>query len=178
MSELQRPDEIALSRFASGEWICDTKTGTIYQRMTGSLVHGYRIIGASRKDGSGKRAGVGAHRAVWIAANMRIPPEGMQIDHINGDPTDNRICNLRLCTDAENKNNPATKWKRYGAGNPNAKLSAIDIEEIRRELNESKTLPKDKQRYIIGRLSAKYGVSDTHIRRIRDGKNWNSEVSV
>lgn len=35
------------------------------------------------------------HRAVWIMHNGQIP-EGMEIDHINHDRTDNRIENLRL----------------------------------------------------------------------------------
>lgn len=174
-----RSDEVALSRFQSGKWVCDTKTGVIYRRLAGTDVDGYRIIGTSKTEGENRtRSGVMYHRAVWIAANMRVPSEGMQIDHINGNQMDNRICNLRLCTDTENKNNPATKWKRYGEGNPNAKLIAADIEDIRRELDDAENLPKEKKQHIIGRLSAKYGVSDTHIRRIRDRKNWNTEVST
>ena len=35
-------------------------------------------------------------------------PEGMEIDHINGDNRDNRLENLRVCTHKENCNNPIT----------------------------------------------------------------------
>ena len=44
------------------------------------------------------------HRAIWILNNNDIP-EGKQIDHIDGNPSNNVIENLRLCTRAENCQN-------------------------------------------------------------------------
>lgn len=42
-------------------------------------------------------------------------PEGMEIDHINGDITDNRLENLRVCTHKENCNNPITRERQRRA---------------------------------------------------------------
>jgi hypothetical protein len=63
-----------------------------------SPANGYRLIGLR---GYGQ---VGAHRLAWIHAYGPIP-DGMEIDHINGDPSDNRLCNLRLATSAQQKMN-------------------------------------------------------------------------
>lgn len=45
-----------------------------------------------------------AHRIVWALHNGDAP-EGMFVDHINNDPTDNRITNLRLATRGQNTAN-------------------------------------------------------------------------
>jgi hypothetical protein len=51
-----------------------------------------------------------AHRAIWVFHNGEIP-EGMEIDHINGNPSDNRIENLRLCTRSQNTMNTKINCK-------------------------------------------------------------------
>ena len=43
------------------------------------------------------------HRLVWEAFNGPIP-EGMEINHINEIKTDNRLCNIELCTRKYNAN--------------------------------------------------------------------------
>ena len=45
-----------------------------------------------------------AHRIIWELFNGPIP-DGMVIDHLNGDPWDNRIENLACKTNAQNQQN-------------------------------------------------------------------------
>lgn len=44
-----------------------------------------------------------AHRVIWALVHGAWPPE--QVDHINGDRSDNRLANLRLVSDQQNKMN-------------------------------------------------------------------------
>lgn len=48
------------------------------------------------------------HRLIWQEYNGDIP-DGMMVDHIDGDPSNNNINNLRLATRAENGRNREVK---------------------------------------------------------------------
>ena len=54
------------------------------------------------------------HRLIWIYHNGDIP-NGLQIDHINNIRNDNRVENLRLATDTQNKYN-RSKLKNNTSG--------------------------------------------------------------
>lgn len=68
------------------------------------------VAGTRRRSRTGRRNSIkvevmgktyGAHRIVWEMHNG-VVPKGMDIDHINRDPWDNRPSNLRVCTRAQN----------------------------------------------------------------------------
>lgn len=59
--------------------------------------HGYRTVRLNDKSYL-------QHRVIWELFNGPIE-DGVQIDHINHDRSDNRIENLRICTSRENNRN-------------------------------------------------------------------------
>lgn len=92
-----------------------------YDKVNGGLVrrvNGRRMHPLKRKEiysniHIGRKA-IREHRAVWMWHNGDIP-EGMIIDHIDGDIRNNRIENLRLCNKAQNRMN-AKYSKKSKAG--------------------------------------------------------------
>ena len=67
-----------------------------------------KAAGCSLKSGvqmmSYRGGNVLVHHVVWVYHNGDIP-QGYEIDHINNNPLDNRIENLRLATSSQNKFN-------------------------------------------------------------------------
>lgn len=68
--------------------------GVIGKPITYRNTYGYFSVSYQRK-------GYGAHRIIWEIHHGKIP-EGMQIDHIDGDRSNNKIDNLRMVTPAQN----------------------------------------------------------------------------
>ena len=60
-------------------------------------------------DFCGRRTVIGMHRAVWAWHYGRFPDR--QLDHINDNPTDNRIENLREVSGSENMLNMLHDWR-------------------------------------------------------------------
>jgi hypothetical protein len=84
------PDELydELSRF---KW-CAIETSKKF----------YAVRNRDGKEGKGHL--VYLHREVWKIANGPIP-DGMMIDHIDGDGLNNELSNLRICTNSQNQRN-------------------------------------------------------------------------
>ena len=68
----------------------------------------------------GKHPNIQLHHMVWAVVHGRFPT---QIDHINGDKTDNRIENLREVTPSDNSLNVVRAWR------PNARTGLPGIEK-------------------------------------------------
>lgn len=101
MNEIYKEIKSAQGWFISNKGQISDKEGNI--RIPQSHPKGYLQVSLNGKNYL-------VHRLV---ADAFIPnPENKpQVDHINGDKTNNRVENLRWTTSHENNSNPSTSWK-------------------------------------------------------------------
>lgn len=124
---------------------------------------GYKHLSLSR---NGKSNYISVHREV-AKAFIPNPQKLLEVNHKDGDKSNNNVSNLEWCTRAENlrhayKNNLKTN---KGDKAPSRILSSVDIPRIRDLIEEGVTLRE------IGRM---YGVTHHAIHKIKTGKNWSS----
>ena len=99
---------------------------------------------------------------------LNNPKNYSQVNHINGNKRDNRVCNLEWCTQEQNMRHAIEQhlFNTSGENNPSAKLNRLQVDLIRKE-------------YVFGSkehgtraLGKKYGVTDVMIGKIVRGECW------
>lgn len=93
-------------------------------------------IGIALRDKDGVIHHLYLHRVLWEAFNGEIP-EGMEIDHTDGNRTNYQLENLRLVSHSENCRNP-NSLERYRAANAldKGKMDRDKMNEGRRKSDE------------------------------------------
>jgi hypothetical protein len=107
---------------------------------------------------------VGVHQIVLAAFVGARPLRGI-CDHINADPSDNRVDNLRWVTAAENLRHAAELGRIHGRTGPRG-FSVLDPEKVRamrRRRAEGAALKT---------LGAEFGVSMTTVSKVVNGLIW------
>lgn len=109
------------------------------------------------------------HRLVWQSFNGPIEA-GLQINHINGRPDDNRLSNLEVCTASENNLHAFQHLGRKPNLNPNkgekngrAKLTVAEVARVK-ELREEGLSQQ--------RIADLVGIDQTNVSRILRGVSW------
>lgn len=116
------------------------------------------------------RMWVYAHRVIWMVANHREIPSGLEINHKDGDPANNAPENLELATRQENTLHAGRVLKRlgkkaqHGELNASAKVTEADVRRIR-ELWDSQTMTQRE-------IAAAFGLKQQAVSCIVTRKSW------
>lgn len=151
-------DQGRVKRVAGGP---GTRVGTILKPSTGKT--GYHHVMLTK---NGKPQKHFVHRIMLHAFKRPMRADQTDTRHLNGIPNDNRLCNLEFGTKTENQADRAIHGTTlYGARNPCAKLTEIQVQEIRTRCITEKITHRE--------LARQYGVSRSLISRIVSREIWN-----
>lgn len=129
--------------------------------LKGRPINGGYLTVDLRRDATPKTFLV--HRLVAIAFLGDIT--NLEVNHLNGIPTDNRLINLEIVTRSENLKHAFGVLKRWH-GRGNAKLNLIQVREIRRLFREG--IPKTE-------LCRQFAISVSTIDRVIYGYSWTND---
>lgn len=94
-----RPPKMFFSHQGWADWYVRNRAGEPVKFYKGSQM-GHRSV---KVRAGGRDHSLQEHRIVWALAYGEYP--AIDLDHINGDPSDNRLSNLRPATRGENAHN-------------------------------------------------------------------------
>ena len=101
---LERGIELFGSKRAWASWNAKNAGNEAFVTKTTNGYLGGRILGRNYT----------GHRIAWTIQHGSWPASSEEIDHINGDPADNRIENLRLVSHQENGRNMGARKSKSG----------------------------------------------------------------
>jgi len=118
----------------------------------------------------GKSKKYRVHRIILITFISNCP-EGMECRHLDGNPENNKLENLKWGTSKENSKDRKIhgNWSngnRQGSRNPMSKLNEIQVKIIKYLLKTN--ILKQKE------IAKVFGVKDTIISQIKHNKRWRS----
>lgn len=123
---------------------------------------GYRTVSLASGKSGGKTHLV--HLLVLEAFVGKRPSRHHDGSHLNGKRSDSRLSNLKWETKTENQRRRLDHGTLlFGASHPMAKLTAVQVDEIR-------AMRKAKCTY--QEIADRFGVSQSNIHRITSGLNW------
>jgi len=138
-----------------------TEQGDVINRHTGRKLKpqpngkGYLRVGIGKKL-------MFVHRLV-AERYVPNPDKKPQVNHIDGDKTNNRADNLEWVSNIENRKHAVKEGLHiHGEDCPWAKLTSNDVEYIRENAKNT----------TVAELARKFGVCRATIRAVRDFKSW------
>ena len=122
-------------------------------------LEGKDLLTRADKNAQYQLLNLSVHRLIALAFLGPSPFDGAVVNHLDGDPRNNRASNLEWVTQSEN-----LRHKPFATDGDKVNLAAEDIAEIKTTLS--------RQVIPVSTLATMYGVSPTLIRSIRKHQVW------